>query len=55
MLKTDIQKNFEQREKVLDVMDRVLETRLKIYTNVEDTVFEKIWKMINKFFKSNNN
>ena len=43
-----MEKNFELRERILDLMDRNLEIRQNIYTPVKETVFDKFfkWKLI---------
>jgi len=46
-----LEKNIQLREKLLDLMERNLEIRLKIYSPVKETFFEKLALRIRKFFK----
>lgn len=45
-----MEKNFEIRERILDLMDRNLEIRQKNYTPAKETHFDKFFKWINKYF-----
>ena len=45
-----MEKNFELRERILDLMDRNLEIREKIYTPVKETLFDKFFKCIKGIF-----
>lgn len=45
-----MEKNPELREKILNLMDRNLEIRQKIYTPVKDTFFDKFLKLIKNIF-----
>lgn len=41
-----MEKNFELRERILDLMDRNLEIREKIYTSVKENPFEKFFTWV---------
>lgn len=45
-----MEKNFELRERILDLMDRNLEIREKIYTPVKENPFDKFFKWIKGIF-----
>jgi len=45
-----MEKNFELRERILNLMDRNLEIRQKIFTPVKETLFDKFFKWIKSFF-----
>jgi len=47
---TQIEKNFELRERTLDLMEKNLESRENIYTPVKDTFIDKLSKWIKKVF-----
>lgn len=45
-----MEKNFELRERILDLMDRNLEIRQKNYTSVKETPFDRFFKWIKSVF-----
>ena len=45
-----MEKNYELRERILNLMDMNLEIRENIYTPVKDTRFDKFIKWIKRFF-----
>lgn len=45
-----MEKNFELRERIIDLMDRNLEIREKIYTPVKENPFDKFFKWIKGIF-----
>lgn len=47
---TQMEKNFEIRERILDLMDRNLEIRQKIYTPIKETPFDKFFKWLKSIF-----
>jgi len=45
-----MEKNFELKERILNLMERNLEIRQNIYTSVKDTPFDKFFKWIKSIF-----
>jgi hypothetical protein len=45
-----MEKNFELRERILNLMERNLEIRQNSYTPVKDTLFDKFFKWVKSIF-----
>lgn len=49
-----MEKNLELRERILNLRDRNLEIRQKIFTPVKETLFDKFFKWVKRLFTKQN-